>query len=810
MKLTLKNFRCYVDSTFDLGSDGVSLLSGPSGIGKTTILLAIQFALFGTGNKLVSLGKTSCSVKLEFDEIIIVRTKRPNRLVVNEIYEDDAGQEIINKKFGETFSVSGYISQNALNSFILMSPLDKLDFLEKFAFRDVNLNKIKAKSKALIAECSEKLTSVNSKIDLTREMISEIEIPPKVNFPLKSSVKGRDIAIKNQEIKLKNCNIKISKAETKLKNLKTELEKLKLLKAFSSSRKELLTKIEDRLNLKLSEQKEKFINVDEALKNIKFLNENLKFLSDNEKLIKMELTFKEDSEKIEKMKNIENLNVQEKINDIRSKLLKSDKLESLVEDVEFLEEEIKDLTLCKKLSESLSRLKTSFSKEEFEKIRNEIKEKTEKLEKLKIKLSGYCNVYECPNCFKLLNLIDDKLSFSSEIINGEELKRDIESLKSELELLKLEFQKQTQTMNEISRIEKQIVEIKEQYEEFIISDIDSKTLELKKIRELLFENKNLQKVLQSLLKDLNSSSSAIKNFQDAINKLETEINSKKSLLVENSEFTRDRESISLKIEKLKREISIFENSKLEITNLEKEKVECESFLTIENEKYLKTFKTIREEKEIDEQISEMQKELSILSTDLNLLQNNSKLLEKWKIYNSIIENKEKLESRLDSLLLEEKEERDKYSGATMLKEKILEAESVAMVHVINSINVHAQVYLEYFFPDNPISVQLSPFKEVKNTSKPKINVEVDYKGMETDLTCLSGGELSRVILAYTLALAEMFNTPLLLLDECTSSLDQELTSTVFEGIREHFKGKLTLIIAHQVITGNFDKEIKLL
>ena len=82
--------------------------------------------------------------------------------------------------------------------------------------------------------------------------------------------------------------------------------------------------------------------------------------------------------------------------------------------------------------------------------------------------------------------------------------------------------------------------------------------------------------------------------------------------------------------------------------------------------------------------------------------------------------------------------------------------------------------------------------------------------METDLTCLSGGELSRVILAYTLALAEMFNTPLLLLDECTSSLDQELTSTVFEGIREHFKGKLTLIIAHQVITGNFDKEIKLL
>jgi ABC-type multidrug transport system fused ATPase/permease subunit len=60
-----------------------------------------------------------------------------------------------------------------------------------------------------------------------------------------------------------------------------------------------------------------------------------------------------------------------------------------------------------------------------------------------------------------------------------------------------------------------------------------------------------------------------------------------------------------------------------------------------------------------------------------------------------------------------------------------------------------------------------------------------------------------------MALAEMFNTPLLLLDECTSSLDQELTETVFTAIRENFNGKLTLLIAHQVVTGVFDKIIKL-
>ena len=76
-------------------------------------------------------------------------------------------------------------------------------------------------------------------------------------------------------------------------------------------------------------------------------------------------------------------------------------------------------------------------------------------------------------------------------------------------------------------------------------------------------------------------------------------------------------------------------------------------------------------------------------------------------------------------------------------------------------------------------------KKLKKLQKPCINITIEYKGMECDLGMLSGGELARVVLAYTLALSEIFNTPLMLLDECTASLDQDLTSDVFEGIREH-------------------------
>ena len=150
MKIRLINFRCYVDKTFEFDDNSLTLISAESGAGKSTILMGIQFCLYGIGNKLQHNGKTSCSVELEIEDIIIIRTKRPNRLVINDLYEDDVAQNIINKKFGEFFNITSYISQNPFNSFILMNPSDKLEFLEKIAFKDINLAKIKNKIKSLI------------------------------------------------------------------------------------------------------------------------------------------------------------------------------------------------------------------------------------------------------------------------------------------------------------------------------------------------------------------------------------------------------------------------------------------------------------------------------------------------------------------------------------------------------------------------------------------------------------------------------------------------------------------------------------
>ena len=72
MKLKLINFRCYTEKTFDFGEKGLALLSGPSGQGKSSLLMAINFVLYGTGTKVVTYGKTSCCVELEFDDLKII------------------------------------------------------------------------------------------------------------------------------------------------------------------------------------------------------------------------------------------------------------------------------------------------------------------------------------------------------------------------------------------------------------------------------------------------------------------------------------------------------------------------------------------------------------------------------------------------------------------------------------------------------------------------------------------------------------------------------------------------------------------
>ena len=88
-QITLENIRSYENQEINF-AEGSTLLSGDIGSGKTSILLAVEFALFGLqpgqrGNALLRNGKKEGKVKIVFeidnDEIIIERTLKKGKTI---------------------------------------------------------------------------------------------------------------------------------------------------------------------------------------------------------------------------------------------------------------------------------------------------------------------------------------------------------------------------------------------------------------------------------------------------------------------------------------------------------------------------------------------------------------------------------------------------------------------------------------------------------------------------------------------------------------------------------------------------------
>lgn len=93
----------------------------------------------------------------------------------------------------------------------------------------------------------------------------------------------------------------------------------------------------------------------------------------------------------------------------------------------------------------------------------------------------------------------------------------------------------------------------------------------------------------------------------------------------------------------------------------------------------------------------------------------------------------------------------------------------------------------------------------------KIEILLRQGNVNLSISRLSGGEKSRLSLAFTLALCEMRRCKILLLDECLSGLDEAKCSTVIEMLREWSKQHDTIVLCslHRVAPGLFDYEIKM-
>lgn len=841
MKLILTNFKCYEKKEFNIPDIGLILICGVSGVGKSSILEAIFFVLYGVGTKLIKFGKTSCKVEIYMDDnLYVCRNKRPNNLTVKvnkTVYEDKGAQSIINEKFGNSYNITGYVSQNNVNTFILMSPIEKLAFLEKFVFNSIDLGDIKKRCKNLIKERNEKLIGITSQLDLANNMLKELENPGKLDFPLtcprkyKTGEEGREYReklIKNENIRCKNAETSIKKVTNFLEKVKVELRDIEILKANTKTKKELLSVIDGKLlDLDLEESE---IEV-ETEEKIEEYEKVYKEIIAYKKLLLLKQKCDDDQKIYNELKQTEIIKFTEKINKIKGALWKKYTKEEANEMIEKYKELYADSLKVKKLTKELEDYKIDLEgfKSPKEKIKNKsdlMDKKSEELEKKKgllSKLKFQKELFTCPSCNDKLRFRNNKLCTVSNVeIEGD---NDIEKVKSEIRDLSLEIKKlnslisrDKNRLNMLQKINKQIEEIGNGYEEdvfdYLFSEkfINETRVDLQTTKEYLISQNNLEKQKKELENKVENEifSSSLITFGKRVEKQKYEIKNLEKLVPDN--FNPE----NINDEDLKDKIRINEQNKSKLKSIKKrqgalclEKENYQNEIEDNTEKHILKYKKVRTVKTLQKTQEKTKDKITGLLVDLESHKNNILQIKKYQEWEKSKKNWDMWVDKVKKIKKDENIYRKEYGAATLLKETIVKAESVAMINIIDSINTHAQQFLDEFFTENPISVLLKPFKETKKNKKPQINIVIEYKGMEATIGMLSGGELSRVVLAYTLALGEMFNTPMIMLDEVAASLDQNLTTEVMDTVKTHFSEKLILVVAHQVVKGNFDSVIEL-
>jgi DNA repair exonuclease SbcCD ATPase subunit len=818
MKITLTNFRCYKNEiTFEFQDEGAILISGASGIGKSTILMAVNFALYDAGGRnIVSYGEKKCRVEFVFKDLKIVRTRGPSHLVVNDVYEDEVGQQIINDIFGKNFNVTGYISQNTTDSFLKKAAPAKREFLESVKFEHEHLSEKKQQLETLLKTYSQQLDKTTAKLETARSLLGPK--PPEVPIPLKKKkTNDWEKSIKNETTHLANAVLHVKQKQKRISKKESELNDLRIVKTLVKSKDENISQVCSLLeNLTLEmQQNDDYIGDDELLS----YQQKLQHLKNNSQLVRLISQRDADEIKIKNMKDTEVAELQQNVTMIQSKLWIDYSKEDALSVIETNQDVLKDVAKVKQLRDKKVVLKDVAA---LEKKKEDV---LDALENTKIELQRL-DVLTCPKCDAEVLLENGTLIECDATLTKQEkdagvknkslLTKQIGSLSNDLKQIDFQILQYHESSKKNDVLDLQIENILSQYEE------ELNETELKDDLTQMQSYYKAQIALESKLRDYQDKidneyfSSSYQSFKKELAKVNSQIQTLQGALSSDDDDTEggddeDEETIrnvittnqqkKTRLEQLKKQLSSQNNLKTKLVN------EVE---TSKNQ-FLEKYTTMTDEEVILADIEELRMKLKDDEREQEEHSHNLKLIDDYLLYKKQEDVHNQHVAEIQRLEREEQIDSNKYTQAKLFKQGLYEAEHIALANTVKDINAIANVYLQEFF-DDPIFVNLSCFKEdKKKNEKPQINIDVKYKDMTcNNLDSLSGGEYARVNLAFTLSLAEIFKTPLLMLDETMSSLDEDVADIVFLSIKKHFKNIPVISILHQVQSeGDFDQVVKL-
>lgn len=817
LALEMLNIRSYQHQKIDF-PEGSFLLSGDIGFGKSTILLAIEFALFGLGDILASSllrrGEREGMVRLEFElegkEIIVGRSLQKKGEAISQITgyisidgnrkemtPSELKSEILSllgypkglssKQKNPIYRYTVYTPQEEMKQILLSKRDDRMEILRRIfgidrykTIRD-NSNNLRLELKRnassyellskglneknqelkIILGKKEKLTSEITEIKkfLQSLNIKEITIMKK-SEEIEEKFKqfqniSKEVAAKEGELKSYNQNL--STLEQKIKQILEDKEEIDIEKKISSIEKDIKIILD---NLKKSkEKKEKLINCNILIGKLEVeLSEKKEFLDKISKEIKL----KKDS--ISALKG----NYDRTIDEIRNEISGIQKnIEDIYQRKEGSNKEIDTLIKSKE------RYNTKIS--EYKEQNSIVMGNLRSLESDLLSLRNLKGIGLCPLCKQ--NISEDHRQNEIKRIEKEVNDFKITSngtnkliKKVETKLKEIDIEIDNKSKNIIASKKDKIVTL-----ERLINDTDSFTILSKELN-------NLNSQISPLEEIINNRSQKQKQILAEIEIL-VPIESEIDELEKRKDYSLELIGKYKEALNIKKDMEILKTKKnnllVTISNL---KENLKQFLGIDDEKQAisQELKKITEEKiKKEREEAEKLKEIELLGSDFLRV---SKEIDEKKKYLRISEKLQKISNWLDNYFISLME--------TIEKEFM---ESLRM-----QFESYFSKWLENLLEGNEIEVSID------EDFTPVLRQE----GFDAEYESLSGGERTSVALAYRLALNRIINNlvdeiktqDIIILDEPTDGFSRKQMDRV--------RDVLDMLGMNQVIIVSHEPEIE--
>jgi exonuclease SbcC len=737
-KVVLKNWKVHLNSNLSF-EKGVNLIVGHIGSGKTSVLDAICFGLYGTFPDLQSrkikledlimrkpFEKDEAEIYVEFEangKILSARRVlrkgrgsyaefRENGKLL-EIQSSQRVTELVEKELKtsyELFSKIIYAEQNGLDYFLRLQAgerkkkIDELLMIERFEKARSSASTLIHRLELIVKDKEKYLASINFE-----RMKKELE-------EIKAELQKLDANIKSKKLHLSEIasqRILLEDEYKKAKEIKEKLEDgMRNLKGIESL---------------LEESKKEILRLESEVKGAS-REEIEKKLRENERLRKeLEPYLKEKEEKLEKLqKEFSKIDSEiqyysKRIEEIRTKLQEIEKIEKCLQEIEKNFNESVLVEKEKKQGEVATNIEV---------LRNEIKKAEEAILQLSYAES------KCPVC-------DTKLT-------DEKKKKIVERKQKEIEENKKEIEK---LIKEKAEIGKEIEEIR------------SKLREIERMKVLVKDK-------ERLLSELEFDQSALKIDEDNKASVTKEIESLKKEIREKEELLRKALEEKSSLETMRQRI-------LDLDNLVEKKREYEKRKE-EIEKRIAELSKLLEGKNVEE----MEKKLVELISKEKEVAMEIKGME--EIVRREMKRKEEIEKNLE-FAEKEKANVERLSKILIDLKIFKQALEVTQVKIREDFVETVNHYMANIWPNlypygDYVSLALKIEEgdyvlQLQERSGRWINVEGIASGGERSLACLA------LRIAFSLALAPQLK--ILILDEPTHNLDQKAVEELAKVLREN-------------------------